>query len=201
MGELRARDAHTPHLWGHIASGIEPYLCLDAGSTRTPTTSIASLIGFRVLHKLKARCVAALSAALLVAVGLSACSPLAADAGVVRQLDEEVAGWDLNSAGEVVVQCSESVALGAQYHYTLVLRGDDSWNEVQRRLGEAGFEPTLAQDGEYGRIDLERRDRDRIWSVAVTLLQTPVDGTSCNGAATAEVGDTIVDLGTTIAAR
>lgn len=150
---------------------------------------------------LKVRCLAALSAALVVLIGLSACSPFDADADVVRQLDEEVAGWDLESAGEVVVQCSNSVALGAQYHYTLVLRGDDSWDEVQQRLRAARFEPTLAQEGEYGRIDLERQDHDRTWSVAVTLLQTPADGTSCDGAATAEIGNTIVDLGTTIATR
>lgn len=153
-----------------------------------------------MLRKLKVRCVAVASAAFVVGV-LSACSPFDADSGVMRQLDREVAGWDLDSAGEVVVQCSDSVSLGAQYHYTLVLRGEEAWNEVQQRLDEARFEPTLAQDGGYGRVDLEREDPDRTWSVAVTLLQTPADGTSCDGAATAEIGNTIVDLGTTIAAR
>jgi len=128
---------------------------------------------------------------------LSACSPFDADASVVRHLDEEVAGWDVASVGNVIVECSESASLGAQYHHTLVLRGDGTWDEVQERLSEAGFEPVPTGSDDPGRASFERRDPERVWSVGVELLAGEVARGPFCGQSDMEAGDTLVGFVTT----
>lgn len=144
------------------------------------------------------RTVAALTAAVFAGSALVGCSPFGSDATNLRELDQEVASWNLTTVGDVVVECSRPAALGAQYHYTLVLRGDGAWEAVQEKLADAGFAPTLAQDNAARRTDLERQDPGRTWSTAVSLVPSPPSGTVCDGSITAETGDTVVELSTTM---
>ncbi|MFT4029684.1 MAG: hypothetical protein QM675_07400 [Protaetiibacter sp.] len=133
--------------------------------------------------------------ALVVAVALAGCSPFEMDPGVMRELDEEVASWDLTSAGEVIAECSDSAALGAQYHYTLVLRGEEAWRGVQQQLADAGFEPRLAEYNDDERASFELTDSAGTWwSAGMNLTQGDATTSSYCGHTDAEVGDTSVGL-------
>lgn len=94
------------------------------------------------MRKVSARRVALFGVVVLVATLLTGCVPpfFQADFRVMQEFDEEVAGWALDTAGEVLVECSYSRSLGADYQYFLLLRGDEAWEAVQERFSQADFE-------------------------------------------------------------